>query len=75
MKLQYQAVEKIYLTLRTDGGSNELEFDEVYKPENYIIGYGLTASYESFIGPIELSVMGSNLNPKPILFLNIGFWF
>ncbi|RLD82845.1 MAG: hypothetical protein DRJ15_00290 [Bacteroidetes bacterium] len=75
MKMQYQVIKKIYLTLRADGGSNELDFGEVWKPENYILGYGLTASYDSFIGPVEISVMGSNLNPKPMFFLNLGFWF
>jgi len=75
MKLQYQFIKKFYLTFRADGGSNENDFGEVYRPENYILGYGLTASYNSFLGPVELSIMGSNLNPKPMLFLNIGFWF
>jgi hypothetical protein len=43
--------------------------------KNYLVGNGLTASYDSFIGPMELTVMGANINPEPMLFLNIGFWF
>ncbi len=75
MKLQYNFMKKMYLTLRADAGANELVAEDVFKPENFMFGYGLTYSYDSFIGPVELTVMGSNLNPKPMLILNIGFWF
>jgi len=75
MKLQYNFFKKMYLTLRADAGANERDIDDILKPENFMCGYGLTYSYDSFIGPVELSVMGSNLNPKPMLFLNLGFWF
>ena len=51
------------------------DFEEFYDPENFIIGYGATISYDSFIGPLELTFMGSNLNSQPMLFLNLGFWF
>jgi len=40
-----------------------------------LFGYGLTASYNSIIGPIEFTVMGSNLNPSATFFINIGFSF
>jgi NTE family protein len=75
VKLQYEVIKKIYLTFRADGGANEQEFGEVWKADNFIVGYGLTASYNSFLGPLELSVMASNINPSPILFLSLGFWF
>ncbi len=75
MKLQYNFYKKLYLTFLLDGGSAEFDFAELYDPKNYVIGYGVTASYDSFIGPLELTFMGSNLNSKPMLFLNLGFWF
>ena len=75
MKLQYNVYKKMYLTARADIGANENTFNDVFLPENFLCGYGLTYSYNSFIGPLELTVMGSNINPKPMLFLNIGFWF
>ena len=65
----------MYFTLRADGGSNEMEFDDMWKPENYMLGYGVSYGYDSFLGPIEVTLMASNINPKPILFLNLGFWF
>jgi NTE family protein len=58
-----------------DGGSNEEDFDEVFKTDNFIAGYGATLGYDSFIGPLEVTLMGSNLNSKPLIFLNLGFWF
>jgi NTE family protein len=75
MKLQYNFYKKLYLTFLLDAGSAEEDFDELYQPENFIIGYGATASYDSFIGPLEITLMGSNLNSNPLLFLNLGFWF
>jgi NTE family protein len=75
LKMQYNFYQKLYLTLRSDFGSNQLTLTQLANGKNMLAGYGLTASYNSFIGPIELTVMGSNINPKPLLFLNIGFWF
>lgn len=75
MKIQYNFFKKLYLTFLLDAGSAEYVFKDVFKTKNFIAGYGVTISYDSFIGPLELSFMGSNLNSKPMLFLNLGFWF
>jgi len=75
MKVQYNFYKKLYFTALCDAGSAEIDFNEVYQPENFMIGYGGTVSYDSFIGPLELTLMGSNMNSKPMLFLNLGFWF
>jgi NTE family protein len=75
MKLQYNFYKKLYLTFLVDAGSIDEDLKHVYQPENFILGYGATASYDSFIGPLELTFMGSNINSKPMLFLNLGFWF
>lgn len=75
MKLQYNVFNKLYMTAKADVGASEDYFDDLFEPRNTIFGYGLTASYNSFIGPIELSLMGSNINPGMIVYLNMGFWF
>ena len=75
LKLQYNLYEKLYLTLRSDFGAVEKTFDETVDPGNTMFGYGLTASYNSFIGPVEFTVMGSNINPSLSFFVNIGFSF
>jgi NTE family protein len=75
MKVQYNFFKKLYVTFLLDGGSAEFDFDEFYKPDNWFAGYGATISYDSFIGPLEVTLMGSSLNSNPMLFLNLGFWF
>ena len=75
LKGQYNFYKKLYFTALLDMGAAEIDFDELYQPENIIVGYGGTVSYDSFIGPLEVTIMGSNMNPKPMVFLNLGFWF
>jgi NTE family protein len=75
MKAQYNIFEKLYLTLQADAGANEMSVDDLFASRNFLVGYGLTASYDSFIGPVGISVMGSNLNPGALFFLNIGYGF
>lgn len=75
MKLQCNIYQKLYLNLRADIGGSESEPAELFASRNFLAGYGVTASYNSFIGPLEFSVMSSNINPGLMVFLNIGFWF
>ncbi len=75
LKLQYNVFNKLYLTLRADAGGDELTYDDLFYARNFMFGYGVTAGYDSFIGPLEISVMGSNINPGLMVFLNLGYWF
>ena len=75
MKLQCNVYKKIYLNLIADAGGTEMTFDELFAGRNFLAGYGVTASYSSFIGPLELTIMGSNINPGLMVFLNLGYWF
>lgn len=56
-------------------GNLEATSKDLTDISNAMFGYGLTASYNSFIGPIELTVMSSNVNPSVSFFINIGFSF
>jgi NTE family protein len=75
MKMQYQLFKKLYVLGRLDMGINGTELSQVVDMKNAMFGYGLTTSYDSFIGPVELTVMGSNVNPSLSFFVNVGFWF
>jgi len=75
LKLQYNVYKNLFLTARADVGSDERDFAQVFKSWNLMCGYGLTAGYNSFIGPVEVTLMGSNVNPGPMIFVNIGYSF
>lgn len=75
LKFQYNVFEKVYLTLMSDVGATGTYIKDVVDPANTLFGYGMTASYDSFIGPVEFTVMGSNVNPSLSVFVNIGFSF
>lgn len=74
LKLQYNFFKDMYLIPRADAGVNEMEIEDVFQLNNVMVGYGLTYGYNSFIGPIELTVMDSNISGL-MWFLNIGYWF
>ena len=40
-----------------------------------LFGYGAKLGYDSFIGPIEFSLMSSNIDTPISGYINIGFWF
>lgn len=73
--LQYNLIKKVYLTALFDVGSNTVEFDDLFKSPSWICGYGISAGYDSFIGPVELTLTGSNIHDGPMFFLSLGYWF
>jgi NTE family protein len=73
--LQYNLIKKIYLTALLDVGSNTIELDDLFASRSWICGYGISAGYDSFIGPIQLTLTGSNIHEDPMIFLNLGYWF
>jgi len=75
LKLQYQLAKKHYLLLRCDIGSNTQYLNDLFKKDTFMIGYGITYSYDSFIGPLELTLMSSNQKKNLQAFVNIGYWF
>jgi len=74
LKLQYNVYKKLYVILRDDFGMMSDVVDELFDDKSFMNGYGLTLAYDSFIGPVELTGMQSNI-AGPSLFLSVGFWF
>jgi NTE family protein len=72
---QYRASRNLYVTLKIDVGYIENSFSKVLKDPKVYIGTGLTLGYDSFIGPLQLTLMGSNSNKKMLGFINLGYWF
>jgi len=56
-------------------GSNPVHLNDLFKGDTFMIGYGITYSYDSFIGPMELTLMSSNQRRNLQAFVNIGYWF
>ncbi|NPD44429.1 hypothetical protein HNS38_06030 [Lentimicrobium sp. L6] len=74
LRLQYNIHKRHYLMATVDVGNTTFIKSDLFYVDNSAIGYGLTWGYDSVIGPVELSVMGSNYRTISG-FLNIGFWF
>ncbi len=75
IRLQYNLFQKIYFTALGDMGNAATDLDGLMDMGGLMYGYGGTLSYNSFIGPVEFSLMGSNVNPGMMVFFNLGFAF
>lgn len=75
LNLQYNFYKKLYVTLMSDFGANEWYLEDMIDSKNWVIGYGAKVSYDSFIGPVEVSIMGSNIYKDVSFFINLGYWF
>ncbi len=73
--LQCELFKDIYIIVRGNAGNLRNNFNELFTTNQILAGYGLTAAYESFIGPIELSITRSANRGGINGFVNIGFWF
>lgn len=71
---QYNVHQKLYATAMVDFGINEKDISDINNIQ-LLLGYGVKLSYESFIGPVEFSLMSSNIDSSISGFINIGFWF
>lgn len=74
LNFQYNFYPKLYATIMTDFGFNEMDISD-FDTIEWLFGYGGKLSYESFIGPVEFSLMSSNIDKSISGFLNVGFWF
>lgn len=72
--LQVRFIHNHYIALNANG---LLQNDELRSLSKYnsILGGGITYSYKSAVGPIELTVGYSDKYRKPVLSANAGFWF
>jgi len=72
---QYQIFNKFYITPKIDLGLITLDFDDMFHQPELLVGYGVTFGYDSFVGPVELTLMGGNRSKGMGSFINIGYWF
>lgn len=72
---QYNIYKAFYITPKIDAGFIANDIADLFTPKDFMLGYGMAFGYNSFIGPIEFTVMGSNYNSSAIGFINIGYSF
>ena len=75
MAWQWNFYKKLYGTFNFDLGYVNNAYDYWFDDSSFLGGVGLTLGVDSMFGPIEVSLMGSNLNSKPVGFINVGFWY
>lgn len=71
---QYNFYSKLYITAMADVGMLE-DHIGTFNDVDFLIGYGGKISYDSFVGPIELTMASSNVDTSLNVFVNIGYWF
>ncbi|MCF8381615.1 MAG: patatin-like phospholipase family protein [Bacteroidales bacterium] len=72
---QYEILPDIYAIAKINIGNFQHNFKDLLQTEDLTGGYGLTLGYDSYIGPIEISVQKGVRKAGFLSFINIGFWF
>ena len=50
-------------------------YDLWFDSNSFVAGGGITFGVDTMVGPVEVSLMGSNINSAPVGFINVGFWY
>lgn len=75
MAYQWNFYKRLYLIANIDAGYINSAYDMWFDDNSFVAGAGMTFGVDTLIGPIEVSLMGSNINNKPVGFINVGFWY
>ncbi len=75
LDLQYNFWRSNYLVLRTNIGNTSWELEDILLFDSAFSGFGLTLGNMSLIGPIEFTVMRSDLRKEFLFYINIGYYF
>ena len=72
---QWNFYKYFYSTISCDFGYMDSSYDMWFDKNSFVAGAGLSLGADTVIGPIVLSLMGSNINSSAVGFINVGFWF
>ncbi|MDP4209986.1 MAG: patatin-like phospholipase family protein [Bacteroidota bacterium] len=75
LDFQWEAWKDNFLILRANAGKVSAFRKSLLNTDDIAFGYGAAWGFRSPIGPMELSLMTSNKNPKLLWFINIGYSF
>ena len=74
IQARYRMGKSHYLTGTFNAGNYSDGFKNLIDTRP-MIGYGINYSYDSFIGPLGLTISGSNISTKPNLLISLGYVF
>lgn len=72
---QWNFYRGLYSVVSCNAGHMNTDYKNWINHNSFVMGAGLTLGLNTFAGPIELTVSGSNINSKLIGFINVGYWF
>ncbi len=72
---QWNFYKIFYSTISCDFGYMSDNYDLWFDSNSFVAGAGVTLGANTVVGPIEVSLMGSNINSSAVGFINVGFWF
>jgi len=75
MAWQWNFYKKLYFTASVDAGFINDAYDLWFDSNSFVAGGGVTFGIDTMVGPVEVSLMGSNINSAPVGFINVGFWY
>lgn len=73
--LQYNFWRKNYAVFRINAGSSAWDFGNLFTQGTGLLGFGITVGNNSIIGPVEITLMASNVHHDLLSYINIGYWF
>ena len=75
MNHQVRLWNNVYLTLRSNLAKAENELFELVTPTNFLIGCGVSAQYNTVVGPLGFTLSSSNVTKSLLGVIHFGFWF
>ena len=74
LNFQYQVFKDQYITWKGNLGKAAHYYENLFSDLNIYYGTGITYGYNSFIGPIEFTIMHGT-NKGILYYFNLGYWF
>ncbi|MCT4614329.1 MAG: patatin-like phospholipase family protein [Marinifilaceae bacterium] len=75
LDLQYEIFKNNFLSLKSNIGLINDDINEPFNNKDIISGIGLTYSYASIIGPLDISLLYSGEQDRLTNYISLGFWF
>ena len=72
---QIRLWNNIYVTFRANLGKIESDLPNLINLKDFRIGYGVSAQYNSVVGPLGFTLSSSNVTNSLLGAFHLGFWF